>query len=169
MIFPLILLAIGLGAVAVYGLSPTTHQWVDDHVQAFKDAMTAHQAAEAHLEAAAPSPDQPPSAAQQDHVAAAHVATQAAAQATAQMATASQTQAQRLATTCMASLTHAMQDQIRALATLQIARGTERATAQRAFDDAIARIADAKACLAALPRALVVLEEGRQKQKSPRS
>lgn len=49
---PFILLALGLGAVAAYALSPGTHQWVDEHVSAVKDALRAHDQASANLDAA---------------------------------------------------------------------------------------------------------------------
>lgn len=49
MIFPLILLALGIGVFAAYELSPTTHAWVDTHVQAVKDSLAAHDDAQRHL------------------------------------------------------------------------------------------------------------------------
>lgn len=166
MIFPLVMLALALGAVAAYEFSPTTHQWVDDHVQALKDAMAAHKAAEAHVDAAsqaAPLGGTPAPVAQQqvaqDHTSAAHAATVVAAQKTAIVAQTAKTQAQRATATWMAALTLAMQDQIKAFAALQIARGAEAVAAQKAFDEAVARIAAAKTELAYLV----------QQQRSPRA
>jgi hypothetical protein len=152
---PLILIALGLGAVAAYEFSPKTHAWIDEHVQAFKDAVAAHKAAEAHLDAvaqAAPSNGAPAPDVQlaQDHAAAAQAATAVAADKTAKMAQTARTQAQRATATWMAALTLAMQDQIKALAALQIARGAEMAAAKMAFDDAVARIARAKSELSRL-------------------
>jgi hypothetical protein len=150
-IFPLILLVLGIGAFATYEFSSTAHQWVDDHVQAFKDASAAHRAADTHLDAAAQASSAPDgAAAAQDHAAAAAAANQVAVQATTQMAETAQTQGQRLMTSSMAALTHAMQDQINAFNALQVARGLDRASAQRAFDDAVERIKDARLALAAL-------------------
>ncbi len=88
---PFILLALGLGAAAAYAFSPSTHQWVDAHVEAVKDALHAHDAASAHLDAAhemiastQPAPPLttspvplPPAAAQHVAAAAAHVASSA--------------------------------------------------------------------------------------------
>jgi hypothetical protein len=151
MIFPLILLALGIGAVAAYEFSPKTHQWVDDHVQAFKDVTAAHRVVDAHLDAAAQAAASPAGApAAQDHAAAATAANQIAVQATTQMAETAQTDVQRLMTTSMAALTHAMQDQINAFSALQVARGLDRASAQRAFDDAVERVRVARLALAAL-------------------
>ena len=49
---PLLLLALGLGALATYEFSPKTHEWVDAHVQAVRDALHANDAASANLDAA---------------------------------------------------------------------------------------------------------------------
>jgi hypothetical protein len=80
MIFPLLLLVLGAGAFAAYELSPKTHAWVDDHVQALRAALAAHLAADAHLDAAAamPNPVQQLEAAQAANRVAAQMTTQAA-------------------------------------------------------------------------------------------
>lgn len=171
MIFPLILFALGLGAVAAYEFSPSTRTWVDEHVRALQDAKGAHSVAEAHLDAAAqaaPPLGAPMSAAQQQvaqgHAATAQAATATAAQKTALVAATARTQAQRAVAIWMAALTLAMQEQIAALTRLQIAKSQlgaprhrtptellqregfqqELEAAQKAFDAAVERIRQAK-------------------------
>lgn len=130
MIFPLILIALGIGALAVYA-SPSGRKWFDEHLFAVKGAATANKTAEEQLEAAAqaapptgPAADPALQQVAQRHTTAAKTATQAAAQKTAQIALTAQTPQQRAVATWMAALTLAMQDQIKAFTALQIARGT---------------------------------------------
>ena len=153
MIFPLIIFALGLGVVAAYEGSSKTHAWVDEHVQALKDAVAAHQAAEVHLDAAmqaVPSPGgvSAPAAQQQlaqDHTATAQIATGMTAHKTAQMAQTAQTPVQRAAAGWMAALTFAMQEQIKMFVALQVAKNPqERDVAQKLFDAAVNRIRDVK-------------------------
>lgn len=90
---PLIFLALVLSAaLATYEFSPKTHAWVDDHVRAVREALAAHQAADAQLAAAKAAPD-PDTAAQ--HARAADAANRAAAQGTAEAAKTAKTDAQR--------------------------------------------------------------------------
>lgn len=77
-----LLLALGLGALATYEFSSKAHAWVDAHVQAVKDALHSNDAASSHLDAAQATIAQaPPTAADAaaPHVAAAagHVAVSA--------------------------------------------------------------------------------------------
>lgn len=149
---PLILIALGLGAVAAYEFSPKTHEWVDEHVHAIKDALAALRVAEAHLDAAQAT--LPPGGASvpadqqqlaQDHATAALGANAAGAQRMAHGAATAQTSAQRAVAIWMATLTLAMQDQIKMFAALQIAKNQqERAAAQKQFDDAVNKIRNAK-------------------------
>jgi hypothetical protein len=158
MIFPLILLALGLGAVTAYELSSKTHEWVDAHVDAIKGAIAAHQGAEDHLNAAQsalPPGDAPAPAAQQqlaqDHAVAALGANAAGAQKTAHGAATAQTPSQRAVAAWMAALTLAMQDQIKMFAALQIAKNqVERALAQKQYDYAVDKIRSAKGELSKL-------------------
>src|SRR5689334_12844469 len=53
----LVLALLGLGAFAVYELSPRTHQWVDDHVRAIDALLKAVRRAHANIDAAKVSPD----------------------------------------------------------------------------------------------------------------
>jgi hypothetical protein len=157
MIFPLLLLALGLGTVAAYELSSKTHEWVDEHVDAIKGAITAHQVAEVHLDAAqaALPPGGASAVAQQqlaqDHAVAALGANATGAHKTAQGAATAQTPSQRAVAMWMAVLTLAMQDQIKMFAALQIAKNQlERAAAQKQYDDAVGKIRNAKGELSKL-------------------
>ena len=90
---PLIFLAIVLSAaLATYEFSPKAHAWVDDHVRAVREALAAHQAAEAQLAAAKAAPD-PATAA--EHARAADAANRDAARETAEAAKTAKTDAQR--------------------------------------------------------------------------
>jgi hypothetical protein len=109
MIFPLLLLVLGAGAFAAYELSPKTHAWFDDHARAIQDAIVAHRAADAHLDAAAVAPHPATSA---QHVQAATVANQVAAQRTAQAAQAAQTIDQQAAAAASATAIIARADKI---------------------------------------------------------
>jgi len=85
-VIPLVLLVLGLGALATYEFSSKAHEWIDAHVQAVRDALHANDAASANLDAAHATIAQAPPAAlptaasaASPHVAAAaqHVATAA--------------------------------------------------------------------------------------------
>jgi hypothetical protein len=90
---PLLLLALALSAVAVtYEFSPKAHTWVDEHVLAFRDALTAHRAADAQLSAAKAATD-PVVAVQHTH--AATKANQTAAKETAKAGATARTDQQR--------------------------------------------------------------------------
>ena len=152
MIFPLILIALGIGALAVYA-SPSGRKWFDEHLFAVKGAATANKTAEEHLEAAAQAaPPTGPAAAPalqqvaQRRTTAAKTATQEAAQKTARVAQTAQTPQQRAVAAWMAALTLALQDQIKAFTALQIARGTGASTAalETALAGHRARVATAK-------------------------
>jgi hypothetical protein len=155
MIFPLLLLALGLGTVAAYELSSKTHAWVDEHVDAIKGAIAAHQVAEDHLDAAqAALPPEAPAAQQQlaqDHAVAALGANAAGAHKTAQGAATAQTPSQRAVAMWMAALTLAMQEQIKMFAAIQIAQNqVERTLAQKQYDYAVGKIRSAKGELSKL-------------------
>jgi hypothetical protein len=149
---PLIFLfALGLGAFATYELSPKAHAWVDEHV---RDAIAAHDDADAHLDVAGQIAAQPVATqegwiaqvhATRDRVLAAHAATSAAASSTAQAAATAKTPQQRAVATWMAALTLAKQDQIRAYAAASQAQAPQaRVLAQSQFADAAARVLQAK-------------------------
>lgn len=158
---PLIFLfALGLGAIATYELSPKAHAWVDEHVQAIRDAITAHDVADQHLDVAGQIAAQPAATqegwlgqvrAVSDRVLAAHDATSAAALNTAQAAATAKTPQQRAVATWMAALTLAKQDQVRAFALYQSAGSAQdRIAAQTQFADADARARRAKTELSKL-------------------
>jgi hypothetical protein len=150
-IFPLIFIALGLGAVAAYEFSPRAHTWVDEHVQAIKDAALAHQVADGHLDAAASTTD--PQLAQQ-HVDAARAATWQAVQQTTTAAQGAKTDRQRAVVAQTAILNLATQDLLGAVAALQVAKSRhiagELEAAQKAYDATLARLARVKADFARL-------------------
>jgi hypothetical protein len=151
MIFPLVLLALGLGVVAAYEFFPRAHTWVDEHVQAIKNAALAHQAADAHLDVAASTTD--PQLAQQ-HLDAARTAAWQAVQQTTTAAQGAQTDRQRAVVAQTAILNLATQDLLGAVAALQVAKtrhvAGELEAAQKAYDATLARLARVKADFARL-------------------
>lgn len=158
---PLIFLfALGLGALATYELSPKAHAWVDEHVQAVRDAIAAHDDADAHLDLAGQIAAQPAATqegwiaqvhATRDRVLAAHAATASAALSTAQAAATAKTPQQRAVATWMAALTLAKQDAIRAYDAAFAAQNAQtRTLAQRQYADATARVLQAKSELGKL-------------------
>jgi hypothetical protein len=150
-IFPLILIVLGLGAVAAYEFSPRTHAWVDEHVQAIKDAALAHQAADRHLDVAASTPD--PQLAQQN-LDAARTAAWMAAQHTTTAAQGAKTDRQRAVVAQTAILNLATQDLLGAVAALQAAKSKNIAgeldAAQKTYDATLARLARVKSDFAKL-------------------
>lgn len=103
---PLLLLVLGAGAFAAYELSPKTHAWVDEHVQALRGALAAHFAADAHLNAAAAEPNP------MQQLKAAQAANQVAAQMTTQAAQAAKTLDQQAAAAQSAAAVVARADKI---------------------------------------------------------
>ena len=112
MIFPFLLLALGLGAIAAYKFSPTAHAWTDEHVKAIEDAIVAHRVAELHVDAAHASTD-PVEASTQ--LAAAKTATDVQSNRTVDAAKTSQTPDQRTATAASATAVMDRQQRIAAL------------------------------------------------------
>lgn len=171
---PIVLLVLGLGALAAYELSPDTHAWVDEHIQAIRDSHDAHAEAQEHLGVAtlvatAPSPGAPvapppPSATVpappdasalswrdrvrvvRDKLAAAQAATQVAAQKTAIAAKAASTPKEKAVAAATADRTLAMQTLIQSMYDLLGAsQDFQRDYARRRIEDAQARIKRADA------------------------
>lgn len=109
MIFPLILIALGLGAVAAYEFSPRTHTWVDEHARAIQDAILAHRVVDAHLSAARAA-EHPVAAVR--HARAAKTANRAAARSTAVAAETAKTESQRAEVAKSATLVLVREDEI---------------------------------------------------------
>lgn len=130
MIFPLVLLALGVAAFATYEISPKAHEWVDEHVQAVNGALAAHAAATDHLDAVkASAPTAPPSegaphitAAATNVVIAAKKSIEAKKAATAMGDHPAAEAAHRVAD-LVAALTAAKADEIEATSQLQVFQG----------------------------------------------
>lgn len=91
---PFLFIALALAAgLAAYETLPRAHAWLDEHVQALRNAFTAHRTADTHLAAAKSAPD-PVTVVQ--HVHAATVANRGAAQETATAAKTARTEQQRV-------------------------------------------------------------------------
>jgi len=112
MIFPFLLLALGLGAFAAYKFSPTVHTWTDDHVRAIEDAIVAHRVADLHVDAAHATAD-PVEASTQ--LAAAKTANEVASSRTVDASKTSQTPDQHTTTAASATAVMDRQQRIAAL------------------------------------------------------
>jgi F0F1-type ATP synthase membrane subunit b/b' len=85
-------LVLGFGALAAYTFSPKMHARIDEHIQAIRDALAAHQEADAKLATAANAPD--PATAEQN-LTEAHAHNQEAAKNTATAASTAKTPEQK--------------------------------------------------------------------------
>lgn len=147
---PIILIALGIGAIATYEMSSKAKGWVDEHVKAIEDAFVAHRVADEHLKLAQvpvahPSDAWSPlqrikrtwEAAQ--HAQAATVANKVAAQKTAQAAQTARTEPERQNVVQSAAAVADRQEKI-AIALQQLGTGQ---CGVRSYPKVAARIKDA--------------------------